>query len=55
MSAHEDAVELLHAVVTALDAGILHFDMDGKALTTPLEVLEALNRDGQVTLQDPSK
>lgn len=48
-----NATALIEATRKALERGVRHFDIHGKPLLTVMAVLVALNRDGQVTLEDP--
>lgn len=54
MTPQEKAQALIDSVTNALKAGTKHYDIHGKPLTTVKEVIEALNRDGQVELE-PAK
>ena len=45
--------EALLLIELALANGIKHYSNDGKPLTTVLEVVQALQRDGSVQLKDP--
>lgn len=47
------AALLVDAVQNALARGVLHRDRDGKSLRTAEAVLEALARDGEITIYDP--
>ncbi len=44
------ADELVRAVRAALAAGTRHFDVNGRLLTTEVEILTALRDDGEVKL-----
>ena len=48
----ENALLLIESVRSALRNGVKHFSKAGTPLVTVLEVIEALTRDGEVTLHD---
>jgi hypothetical protein len=55
MTAEQNARLLIQSVRDALANGTLHFDKNGVPLYTVEAVLAALQRDGEVILQDAER
>lgn len=54
MDAEENAKILIRGVAEALARGTRHWDIHGRELTTPADVLKALRDDGQIQFE-PTK
>lgn len=46
----DEALMLIGSIMRALDSGIRHTSLDGRELTTALDVVEALLEDGSILL-----
>lgn len=49
-SVYEKAMVLVESTRRAVEAGVKHYDVNGKLLGTPKEILTALRRDGKIVV-----